>query len=157
MAGYESLGSVLLLPADYSGMCGTRKLKGSGGTLWIPKLCKAAIQGLVWAMVIRWKSLFVLPVCNLRVDRAPVCCGICFPLCWRCTAIILGMIMMKTGGFAELVGHPFVTGLLLVTPCAIDGTMQYGWHIESTNFRRIAFGFLAGCGLPLIARSNFFV
>lgn len=122
--------------------------------MWIVKSCGTGIRRLMQVATIRWQHLFVLPVCNLRADRAPVVCGICFPLCWRCTAIILGMMVVRTGGLAELAASPLATGVLLVTPCGIDGALQYGWGVESTNLRRIVFGLLAGCGLALIRASN---
>ncbi len=44
-----------------------------------------------------------------------------------------------------------LTGMLLLIPCTVDGTLQYYFYIESSNVRRIMTGLLAGMGLTIIA------
>jgi uncharacterized membrane protein len=107
------------------------------------------IRTLVNGARVRWDNLFIHPVCNLRRDRAPVICGICFPLCWRCTAILAGFLATRFSLPRELNGPHAILPLFLVFPCGVDGVLQYFLGIESTNKRRIASGLLAGIGFAI--------
>lgn len=64
-----------------------------------------------------------------------------FPLCARCTGIALGYI-------AALLIAPFRSFgyyiAFLMSPLAIDGTVQYFTNYESTNLKRIMTGILYG-------------
>lgn len=94
-------------------------------------------------------SLGRKPICNLRPDRAPRLFGICFPLCWRCTGIILGVFLAP--GFLSctfVVNISTIHGLALITPAAVDAVAQYAYGIESTNLRRVTTG--AACGVGLV-------
>ena len=83
------------------------------------------------------------PLCNKRSDRAPRLFGKPFILCWRCTGILIGYILSKFIATTGLMPKTILP-LLLLIPCAIDGTLQYGFGIESTNIRRVTTGILAG-------------
>ena len=85
------------------------------------------------------------PVCNCRADRAPRLGRYSFPLCWRCTAIITGMLI-------PLVLPPWLA-VLFMLPCLIDGIAQYHAGIESTNGRRILTGLPAGIGIAAIVHT----
>lgn len=97
-----------------------------------------------------------LPLCNGRPDRAPCVFGRTFPLCWRCSAAILAMLV--TLQFAAWLPDETLWWLVpLCIPAAWDGVRQYGFGVESTNSRRFWTGFLLGtsalsCGL--IARAH---
>lgn len=91
------------------------------------------------------------PICNDRPDRAPHIGPFCFPLCWRCSSYLLGVLLfglfqsvllniyLKSGLFSIITIMVF-TGL----PLIIDGIRQYYFGKESTNRRRILTGILAG-------------
>jgi uncharacterized membrane protein len=101
---------------------------------------------LVRAIFLRWKNVLHKPLCNLRRDRAPVLWGVCFPLCWRCTGIITGLLLcwrLRVTD-ATALGRIFFVGL--VVPCCVDALLQF-IGLESTNGRRALLGFLAGIGL----------
>lgn len=66
-----------------------------------------------------------------------------FPICARCTGILIGYIIgiIYIVIFKEL--HIFLE-LLLMIPLLIDGTGQYLGYFQSTNVRRLLTGILAG-------------
>lgn len=105
---------------------------------------------------IRFSNFGKLPLCNQRSERAPKLFGFCFPLCWRCTAIILGWKLIAPL-LANLFGNIVLTlvqkGLLisiLLIPALIDGGNQYYFQKkESTNFLRIITGLPAGFAIYL--------
>ncbi|MCT8977078.1 DUF2085 domain-containing protein [Clostridium sp. CX1] len=91
------------------------------------------------------------PLCNLKAHRAPIIFGFCFPLCWRCTSLIIGII---TG---NIIQHQYYynkglqwIGIVSILPLAIDGYLQYVLEVESTNLRRIITGLLTGFGLSYL-------
>jgi uncharacterized membrane protein len=97
-----------------------------------------------------------VPLCNRKPGCAPILFGKCFLLCWRCSGIIAGILL------GEIIMHYYlihmsnyemkflVLSTILIIPTAIDGTAQYFFKIQSTNFRRAFTGFLAGLGVSLI-------
>lgn len=89
------------------------------------------------------------PICNLHYDRAPHWRGICFPLCWRCTSIIISFEVSHYM-LAFSVNVNLLPALFLCLPMTIDGIGQYFFHKESTNMRRIWTGVLAGIGLAFL-------
>lgn len=97
-----------------------------------------------------------VPLCNEMPDRAPHIGSFCFPLCWRCLSIAVGIL---TGTISIRLFHiviinnfwMIVLGMLAMIPCLIDGTIQYCTQkYESTNLRRALFGFVAGLGIGSI-------
>jgi len=92
-----------------------------------------------------------VPLCNEIPDRAPHIGGFCFPLCWRCTMIDAGLLL---GALVCLFIYPGTTiGLasgILVFPCIVDGLLQTHTSYESSNAKRIVFGFVAGFGMFLV-------
>ena len=89
-----------------------------------------------------------VPFCNEKPDRAPHIGTFCFPLCWRCTMIILGLLVGVCLCVFACPGT--IVGLLsscLVIPCLIDGLLQTKTDYVSTNLKRILFGFVAGVGM----------
>lgn len=89
------------------------------------------------------------PICNGKKHRGIFIGEFCLPLCSRCTAIVLSFVT-----FYFLLGPPRHIWLyaLLLIPTLIDGLLQYGLKLESTNIRRILFGFFCGIGLAQISK-----
>ena len=92
-----------------------------------------------------------LPICNFQRQRAPHIGRWCFPLCWRCSSILGGVLL---GGYLNASSYKMATihhayALLLVLPTTLDGILQYRFKRESTNARRIWSGLLAGIGFAL--------
>lgn len=88
-------------------------------------------------------------MCHRRPDRSFHCRGKQFPICARCTGILLGYFF----GY----GSAFFTGvisvyyaLLLCVPLIIDGVIQFLTSYESTNLRRLFTGILTGAGIIYI-------
>jgi uncharacterized membrane protein len=84
------------------------------------------------------------PLCNQRPDRAPHIFGYCFPLCWRCTSLIMGYI---AGSALQAGAYHIMFSILCCLPAFIDSVLQYKFNKESTNIRRIITGGLAGLGI----------
>ncbi|MDR3598667.1 MAG: DUF2085 domain-containing protein [Clostridium sp.] len=66
-----------------------------------------------------------------------------FPICARCTGILIGYIV----GIIYIIFFNFLNTyieLSLIVPLIIDGTGQYLGYFKSTNFRRLITGILAG-------------
>jgi len=89
------------------------------------------------------------PICNRRPDRAPHIGTFCFPLCWRCTGVLVGIVLWQALGVMVGRSHP-VLAAVLVLPCALDGLAQYHDLLQSTNLRRFGTGLLAGVGFCLL-------
>lgn len=88
--------------------------------------------------------------CHQKPERSFTINGYQFPICARCTGIILGEII----GIIILVRKKIgiKKGMLLILPTAIDGVTQlFGWQ-ESNNARRFISGVLAGIGYSICVR-----
>ena len=86
-----------------------------------------------------------LTFCHQKPERSFFWKGKQFPLCARCTGIHLGYLSMPLL-FLDFVYIDLWISILLVLPTYIDGTLQAMLNWESTNFRRVTTGFLAGIG-----------
>ncbi len=79
--------------------------------------------------------------CHQMPERSFFISGYQFPLCARCTGIVLGHIV-------GIITAPLITfsffNIFLIIPMAIDGTLQYFTNYRSNNFKRILTGFLYG-------------
>ena len=86
--------------------------------------------------------------CHQRADRSFFIGNYQFPLCARCTGIVISSII---GYFIFFLKSPKIRmGLFLIIPMAIDGTIQLAKIKESTNRRRFITGLLGGIGLVII-------
>ncbi|MBQ3220222.1 MAG: DUF2085 domain-containing protein [Clostridia bacterium] len=102
----------------------------------------------------RFALFGVLPLCNLNAKRGFFIGSFCFPLCTRCTALIVGFLLtFIIGSKLRVKGSVILlfVGVFCTIPCLIDGLLQYLYNIESTNFRRITLGLLGGFGIGNIA------
>ena len=83
------------------------------------------------------------PLCNMQKCRAPRFKNFVFPLCYRCTGLIIGT------GLCYFLKTTILTSLLLSIPFMIDIILQYLKIKESTNFRRFFTGILFGLSLNI--------
>lgn len=89
--------------------------------------------------------------CHKLPERSFFFKGHQFPLCARCTGILIGYIIGITYIFIFKHLH-LVLELLLMTPLLIDGIGQYLGYFKSTNIRRLITGFLAGISTVCLFR-----
>ena len=68
-----------------------------------------------------------------------------FPLCARCTGVVIGEILAIPIWLVFPIG--IIPAIVLGMPLVIDGIAQYRFMILSTNPRRLITGILAGWGL----------
>ena len=89
------------------------------------------------------KTINYFFLCHQIPERSFFFRGHQFPICARCTGILLGYII---GGLIALrYQHiPLEILILLLVPLGIDGCAQYLGFWESTNRRRLFTGILAG-------------
>lgn len=110
----------------------------------------------------RFKTLYddvgIVPLCNRKRDRAPHIGQFCFPLCWRCSSVALGLTVcyalhsiipdvFPDGKIDWSMSVLATTSIVLIFPMIWDGWRQYVKGKESTNWRRILTGTLCGVGL----------
>lgn len=91
------------------------------------------------------------PLCNLNPEHGFCIMGFYFPLCIRCTGVLLGIIIGSLMYFTLFANKKYtinihLTFFALLLPMILDGTIQYVFDLESTNFRRILTGLLFGIG-----------
>ena len=94
------------------------------------------------------------PICNHREETAPKIFGKTFILCWRCTGVMMALIIMVI--IRNFVNISFgvvqlVLGSLMMLPIVIDGYLQYFLKHESTNRKRSITGIMFGVGFSLVA------
>ena len=71
--------------------------------------------------------------------------GYQFPICARCTGILLGYICAFVFLLLNIHINIYLS-LILIVPMALDGTIQFFTSYESNNIKRLFSGFLAGIG-----------
>lgn len=98
-------------------------------------------------------SIFSHSGCHQDPNRSFFVKGFQFPVCARCTGVLLGYIV----GLLLLikVNPSLLVGLLLVVPMGIDWIYQKARKKESTNGRRFISGLLGGIGIIFILFSLF--
>lgn len=92
--------------------------------------------------------------CHQRADRSFYIKGYQFPVCARCTGIVLSTLM----GYIlySIKKIRLICGVILCIPMIIDGGIQYLGIKESTNSRRFLTGLLGGVGLAIV-RLNIYI
>lgn len=90
------------------------------------------------------------PFCNEKPDAAPHIGKFCFPVCWRCFALIISILA------TYLVAHVLLNivfllwiSILMICPTVIDGIAQYIFGILSNNPRRCLTGIISGVGITM--------
>ena len=91
----------------------------------------------------RWLPRFC--GCHCRPDRSFFWRGRQFPVCARCTGVLLGMAVGLCTCLLWL--PPWWLAVVLTIPLTADGLVQLWTAYESTNFRRLVTGLLFGWGL----------
>lgn len=91
-----------------------------------------------------------IPLCNGIADRAPQILGICFPLCYRCTFVIISFFITLFLIYKKEISIKYIWLLLL--PLIIDGCLQTFLMIESHNIRRSITGMLFGIAMAFIVK-----
>jgi uncharacterized membrane protein len=83
--------------------------------------------------------------CHQLPERSFFFRGTQFPVCARCSGVLLAQ---TAAGLAALAGHsaPPGVGAVLMVPMGVDWALQYTGLRESTNARRFITGVLAGAG-----------
>lgn len=96
-----------------------------------------------------------IPLCNCKPDRAPHIGKFCFPLCWRCFGISIGVIFVTILIEINLIkiNCASITSILfsisIILPCLIDSLLQKFSNYISTNIKRFLFGGVSGIGIRL--------
>lgn len=91
-----------------------------------------------------YKWLPIICGCHCRDDRSFHYKGMKFPVCARCTGILLGWILCLTTYWFVDISIPWL--LLMIIPLMADGLIQHFTSYESGNLRRLFTGILFGYG-----------
>lgn len=89
--------------------------------------------------------------CHRMPERSFFFKGHQFPICARCTGILIGYII----GILYLIFYnklSYIFELLLMVPLLIDGIGQYRGYFVSTNTRRLITGILGGISFICLLR-----
>lgn len=87
--------------------------------------------------------------CHQMATRSFFFKGFQFPLCARCTGILVGEIVACLLLLCNIHIDVFIA-FLLICPTVLDGMIQLLGKYESTNFKRLFSGLIAGIGLIFI-------
>ncbi len=87
--------------------------------------------------------------CHQMAERSFFIKGYQFPICARCTGVLIGEILMI---IAMILGFRIKTSIaiILFAIMVLDGGLQYKKILYSTNTRRLITGICAGIGLTHI-------
>lgn len=101
--------------------------------------------GPVLSLTIKNKR-FAFCLCHRKEDRCFKIFGRPFPVCSRCTGLLIGVLFafIFIGWSGSL---PFLLGIGLMSPLLIDGTTQALGYRESNNTLRFITGLLFSIGL----------
>ena len=89
-----------------------------------------------------YKWLPIIFGCHCRPDRSFFYKGHQFPVCARCTGMLIGMLLAPMLFVFWVPNVPFL--ILLMLPLIIDGSLQMKTKYVSTNRRRCCSGVLFG-------------
>ena len=95
------------------------------------------------------KFLGLAFMCHQRADRSFFIKGKQFPLCARCTGMLIGYIAGITIAVITKCEYRMYF-LLFLTPMIVDGGIQHFFGIDSNNIRRLITGVLSGIGIVYI-------
>lgn len=88
--------------------------------------------------------------CHQLAERSFSFRGIQFPLCARCTGILLGFLLLGPIITVLTPGNPFLS-LALIGVMVLDGSLQFFGVFPSNNPRRLLSGLGAGYALCQLA------
>jgi len=111
-----------------------------------------ARAGPVLLLNVGKKQLGFAFFCHRRPERSLAILGHTFPICSRCTGLLVGFF-----GFISLallnLQIPLFAGIVMMVPMVIDGTSQLTGFGESNNMLRLLTGFLFTFGfLSLVVK-----
>ena len=89
-------------------------------------------------------------MCNGIAERAPHIFGFCFPLCYRCTFVVILFSITLYISYKYKRSIPIYVIILCMLPMIIDGSLQTFFGIMSHNFRRALTGALFGFALGML-------
>lgn len=95
-----------------------------------------------WVKTMKWGAL---TGCHQRADRSFYWKGHQFPICARCTGVVIGYILAIISVIVFLPN--FVMGLVFSCIMFLDWLIQFLKIYDSTNIRRLITGILGGYGL----------
>ena len=104
----------------------------------------------IWVKSMDWCSKYW--GCHQLPERSFFINGFQFPVCARCTGIILGYIISLFYSFCFKQLH-IAIGIALIIPMSFDGLLQLFTNYSSTNIKRFMTGVLAGFGFIHIVKS----
>lgn len=106
----------------------------------------------IWIKSMNWCSKYW--GCHQLPERSFFFCGYQFPICARCTGIIIGYIISIFYSilFKQI---KIITGLALIFPMAVDGGIQFFTKYTSNNTKRLITGAFAGFGFIQCIKSIF--
>lgn len=93
--------------------------------------------------IINLNSLFNFTICHRIPERSFFFRGKQFPLCSRCTGIVIGYWLYPFLIF-DIISIPLIILIAMHIPMVIDGMTQLFFNRESTNKLRFITGFMAG-------------
>lgn len=96
----------------------------------------------LWALSMNWFAKYW--GCHQIPDRSFSYRGYQFPLCARCTGILIGEII---GMLTLIFISPYWWTILLIIPMAIDGLTQQYCNRQSNNLLRLITGLFGGYSL----------
>ena len=108
---------------------------------------------------LRWINLMAVSrklfCCHQIAERSFFAFGYQFPICARCTGILVGYICALFLLIFDVIISPAMS-LLMLFPLVIDGSIQLFFLIMSNNVRRFITGIFYGIGFIQII-ANIFV
>lgn len=105
------------------------------------------ISHLINVLIERLLHIGEVPICNGIASRAPHIFGFCFPLCYRCSFVMVGFVLGYVLMYKGKVKISWIVSVLLLLPMIVDGSLQTFMGIMCHNINRIVTGFLFGLGL----------
>lgn len=97
----------------------------------------------IWIKVMDWCSKYW--GCHQIPERSFFFKNYQFPICARCTGIIIGYITAIILCILQVHIETYIN-IFLIIPMGIDGTVQFFTSYTSNNFKRFITGILAGIG-----------
>ncbi|MEG0367358.1 MAG: DUF2085 domain-containing protein [Coprobacillus sp.] len=113
------------------------------------------MNNFIELMLYRLSHIGQIPLCNGVEERAPHIFGVCLPLCYRCTFILLLFCITLFISYKYKKDLPIWILIICLIPMIIDGGLQTFMNIESTNLRRILTGSVFGFGLGMMIAKTY--